>query len=47
MNALDKTNFGCYIPYIPQIKATEDMPQGVLDHRNNNIEQALVHNFIQ
>jgi len=26
MNALDKTNFGCYVPHIPQIKATEDMP---------------------
>jgi len=26
MQVLDKTSFGCYVPYIPQIKATEDMP---------------------
>lgn len=43
---LDKAYFGCYVPYIPQIRATEHISQSIIDHRSNNIEQSLVSNFI-
>ena len=43
---LDKTKFGVYVPLIPQIKATEDISQNVLDYRTPNIEQSLIQNFI-
>lgn len=46
MQILDRTNFGCYVPVIRQIKATEDMPQSILDHRSGFIEQQLVEKFI-